>query len=657
MTKPSASELIACFQDTLQFSQEGELAQETRAAASGSRVYPEKTISARLHTLWDTEIRVEENTTLAAARRYAHTGRVAVLNFANPHYPGGNVAGGSATQEECLCRSSNLYPCLDQEPMQTDYYRYHREKTDYFFSDRLIYSRDVTVFKDDSLLPQYLPREEWFQVDVITCAAPFLAKRRYTNQTVLQQIFISRIRNILEAAIDNGADILILGAFGCGVFRNPPEIVAGAFRMVLSEERYRRAFRKVIFAIRHSEKNISCPNLDAFSLVFGIRTAEKTPGEEILPAIILPGGRTLETSAQIRQFKQWQKENPYFGKQFAILGDSCSTLEGFNPRGYQVYYQNQTCEETRVRDMPDTWWGKVIGFFGGELLTNDSWSGSTVAVKTEQKNVFPSGCSRHRTGSLNIGDVRPEVILVNMGISDWVHGLPVEGDTLHAFKTAYARMLTALHDHYPEAEVWCLNLGQTNMNAKPSFRFPADYGGIDIRLYNQSIKECAEEFECKLLDVSAQQKPYDTLDGLHPTAEGMDTLACAVLLASEIPGIRELLSAEEASETASPMNMDSIPDEMNALHLWLTGEDRLVRLEGPLHLVGRSTDCDLQLTSPYAARYQATFLREGNCWFLRDNNSRNGTFVNGIRLKPGESVMLRQGDSISFARKEEAKVM
>ncbi len=62
------------------------------------------------------------------------------------------------------------------------------------------------------------------------------------------------------------------------------------------------------------------------------------------------------------------------GKQFSILGDSISTLAGYNPKGYKVFYADENCEKSGVKEMQDTWWGKVIDFFGGELLVNNSWS-------------------------------------------------------------------------------------------------------------------------------------------------------------------------------------------------------------------------------------------------------------------------------------------
>ena len=112
----------------------------------------------------------------------------------------------------------------------------------HFYSDRIIYTKGVTVFKTDDEIPVLMPEQDWFRVDVITCAAPYIAKRKYTNRTALKCLFKSRIKNIFEVAIENGITTLILGAFGCGAFKNPPELVAAAFYETIHENRYAEQF-------------------------------------------------------------------------------------------------------------------------------------------------------------------------------------------------------------------------------------------------------------------------------------------------------------------------------------------------------------------------------------------------------------------------------
>lgn len=246
------SDLIAAFQDTLKISEGPKLAELTRAAKASTRVYPEGfQTQARLPLEKAARITVEEDTSFAAARRYRAFGRTAVLNFANPVTPGGGVRIGAMAQEECLCRSSNLYLCLTASPFP-EYYGYHKTMDDRFYSDRLLYTRDVTVFKDDEAIPRLLPEREWFQTDVITCAAPYLAGRGGADAATLKRVFKGRIKNILEAALDNGAGVVILGAFGCGAFKNPPEIVAAAFREAIEENGYGRKFDRIVFAVKKS---------------------------------------------------------------------------------------------------------------------------------------------------------------------------------------------------------------------------------------------------------------------------------------------------------------------------------------------------------------------------------------------------------------------
>lgn len=187
-------------------------------------------------------VSVTAGTSFDTARALA-SGRTAVLNFANPYDPGGGVRGGVVAQEECLCRCSNLYNVLTAPALAESYYRAHRQEGGYLFSDRVIYSPDIRILRSDG----YELLDRPFAVDVITCAAPYNVGRN--EVTLLKAAYASRIRNILEVAIDRGADTVVLGAFGCGVFRNPPERMAAAFGEILLQEAYFRFFERVIFAI------------------------------------------------------------------------------------------------------------------------------------------------------------------------------------------------------------------------------------------------------------------------------------------------------------------------------------------------------------------------------------------------------------------------
>lgn len=552
------SDLIAAFQDTLTMSFAPTLKDATEQASQSSRVYFENFHSDKVRRNLSGTVIVEENTTFAAAKKYLAVGKTAVLNFANPVSPGGGVQNGAMAQEECLCRSSNLYACLTFSAF-ADYYQYNREFHNHFFSDRLIYTEGVTVFKDDATVPVLMPEREWFQVDVITCAAPFLAKRRYTNKAALRALFRDRIKNIFESAIEYNIDVLILGAFGCGAFRNPPDIVSMAFKEVIDENQYETQFKKIVFAIKSTVSDGSdeeCPNITAFRAAFmgvpvdsnKLRFADSWATAQSTGSIRLPSGPILKGGNRYNDYLEWVFKNKYFGKQFSILGDSISTLEGYNPMGYSVFYTGDACERSGVMDMKDTWWGKIIDYFGAELLVNNSWSGSRVTKIPGRDTLFPSGCSDERTGGLHIGSIMPDVIIVYLGTNDWAYGAQTEkerkrflrdrirsfaggyiqGDDT-VFSVAYARMLDSLRRNYPTAEIFCCTLNETCMTSDPAFVFPHSYGGIHIDQYNNIIRQAANRKGCAVIDLSVAHLPYDSVDGSHPTETGMNTLATLML--------------------------------------------------------------------------------------------------------------------------------
>ena len=528
-------DLIVCFQDTLEKSNSGNLKDRTECAVRSNRVYKEGFVSEVKHRKENATVDVYSGTTFDVAKRYCTLGKVAVLNFANPENPGGGVCIGAMAQEECLCRSSNLYACISSPNVFDEYYGYHRSIRSSFYTDRLIYTKNVTVFKDDSLVPQMLPENEWFEVDVITCASPYLAKRKHTNGAALFDLLKARVKNIFEAARDNHADYLILGAFGCGAFKNPPLIVAEAFRHTIEEENYLNDFKQIVFAIKPTE--VKCPNLSTFSLQFNCLASDKNERAVKLPESLLSRFQRCpklpdECHFDNTIFKYWQTHNKYFGKQFSVLGDSISTLDGFNPDGFRVFYSAENCSKSGVMEEKDTWWGKVIDFLGGELLVNNSWSGSRVTKLKDKEQLFPSGCSDERTAALHINAVKPDVILVYLGINDWAFGAKTGNETRilgedsnELFVEAYDRMLKKLKSNYPESEIWCCTLCETHISKRPDFQFPHKYAGTYIEEYNEIIRDVVRCNGCRLIDLYDYKIAYDSIDGSHPTNVGMNTIA------------------------------------------------------------------------------------------------------------------------------------
>ena len=104
-------------------------------------------------------------------------------------------------------------------------------------------------------------------MDVLTCAAPYLSEPVHITPSDLKALFKSRIREICRVAMEHQVTTIVLGAFGCGAFRNPPELVAQAFHEVLHEELYKHSFSKVVFAIKSNGRPDD--NYNVFSKVLG----------------------------------------------------------------------------------------------------------------------------------------------------------------------------------------------------------------------------------------------------------------------------------------------------------------------------------------------------------------------------------------------------
>lgn len=203
---------------------------------------------------------VSAKRTFEAAAAYARTVRTCVLNFASATNPGGGVVNGSSAQEESLCRTSTLYFNLNVREMWDGFYSPHRRAGNPLHSDDIIYTPRVVVFKRDTDRPTLLAEGDWYEVDVISCAAPNLREKPSNRMNAhdgnrriaispddLRRLHERRLARILDVASANGAEAVVLGAFGCGAFRNDPTVVASAAAAVIPS--YRTLFRTIEFAV------------------------------------------------------------------------------------------------------------------------------------------------------------------------------------------------------------------------------------------------------------------------------------------------------------------------------------------------------------------------------------------------------------------------
>lgn len=220
---------------------------------------------------------VSRRRSLAAAGQYLDQ-KVCVLNFASATNAGGGVAKGSNAQEEAICRCSTLYPCISDSRVVSQFHDKHRRdlksgRMNALYNDDCIYTPKVTVFRNDTDTSAMLPEKLWYEVDVISCAAPNLrskpgnvmnadsgSKAVNIKSGELLDLHKKRISRILDIVRANGAEVVILGAFGCGAFQNSPDVVARAMKEIVKKNLY--SFKIIEFAVYCTSRDTK--NYDAF---------------------------------------------------------------------------------------------------------------------------------------------------------------------------------------------------------------------------------------------------------------------------------------------------------------------------------------------------------------------------------------------------------
>ncbi len=255
---------IAIFQDSMDLIKANQkLQQAVQFSIQNQKLYvPSQAIALPEPGKSSCKTIVSSKRSFEAASAYAKAGKASLRpEFCICNQPRRRcVTRGSTAQEECLCRCSTLYPCLDTKTMWHQFYQPHRKAGDPLYNDDLLYTPGVVVFKTDTSAPERMEEKDWYQVDIITCAAPNLRKKPSNamnpsagnapvkiSEKALYELQMQRLERVFQAAASNGAEVLILGAFGCGAFCNPPKIVARAFRS--AQEKYASYFEMIEYAV------------------------------------------------------------------------------------------------------------------------------------------------------------------------------------------------------------------------------------------------------------------------------------------------------------------------------------------------------------------------------------------------------------------------
>lgn len=213
-----------------------------------------------------TKLEVTDETTIAALQRLHSEpgGHLACLNFASAKNPGGGSLGGSEAQEESLARSSALYRCLLAAP---EYYERNRKCRNALYLDQAIWSPSVPFFRDDTGALLNAP----ICASVITAPAPNAGAVAANEQARMNEVTPTLHRRaafVLALAAQRGVRRLVLGAWGCGVFRNNPRVVAQTFAGLLcGPSAFANTFDEVVFAIfdRSADTAVLCAFREALT--------------------------------------------------------------------------------------------------------------------------------------------------------------------------------------------------------------------------------------------------------------------------------------------------------------------------------------------------------------------------------------------------------
>ena len=271
-------QLADVFQQTIDIVQEGSYTSESGEEVTlldnepmlkGSRFYTKPLDASNVPSLPTlTKIIVRNDDSIHCGHTLQQEGyNPVVLNLASRRNPGGGVKNGSRAQEESLFRSTNLFLSMYRYAEYAEDYGLEKSRFQYPMPVRFggIYIPKATVFragaKDDFALldtPYYMSF-----VAVAAINHPELD----ANGNICEEdanLTKNKMRTMLRIGLLNGHDSIVLGAFGCGAFHNPPKHIARLFHEVIDEKEFKDKYKLIAFAILEDHNSPRGGNLQPF---------------------------------------------------------------------------------------------------------------------------------------------------------------------------------------------------------------------------------------------------------------------------------------------------------------------------------------------------------------------------------------------------------
>ena len=273
-------QLADVFQQTIDIVKEGRYTSENGEEVTlldnepmlkGSRFYTKPLDASSVPTLSEeckTKIIVQNDDSIHCGHTLQQEGyNPVVLNLASRRNPGGGVKNGSRAQEESLFRSTNLFLSMYRYAEYAEDYGLEKSRFQYPMPVRFggIYVPKATVFragaKDDFALldtPYYMSFVAVAAINHPELDADGNICQEDANLTK------NKMRTMLRIGLLNGHDSIVLGAFGCGAFHNPPKHIARLFHEVIDEKEFKDKYKLIAFAILEDHNSPRGGNLQPF---------------------------------------------------------------------------------------------------------------------------------------------------------------------------------------------------------------------------------------------------------------------------------------------------------------------------------------------------------------------------------------------------------
>ncbi len=124
---------------------------------------------------------------------------------------------------------------------------------------------------------------------------------------------------------------------------------------------------------------------------------------------------------------------------------------------------------------------------------------------------------------------------------------------------------------------------------------------------------------------------------------------CGALLIRDETGADTTMSYTPEDDEEASVALEEIAGEGPALVVRSGGgrAGEHFRLQGARTTIGRSPDCDIFLDDVTVSRRHAVLVQRNGSFFIEDQGSLNGTFLNKRRL---ESAQLEDGDELQIGK-------